>query len=46
MLRSSLRGAFEMPEAILAELNINPELRAEQLAVNDFARLAKVFGER
>ena len=46
MLRSSLRGAFETPEAILAQLGINPELRAEQLAVNDFARLAKMFGER
>ena len=46
MLRSSLRGAFDEPETILAELGINPELRAEQLQVNDFARLAKVLGER
>ena len=46
MLRSSLRGVFDIPETILGELGINPELRAEQLAVNDFARLAKVFGER
>jgi 16S rRNA (adenine1518-N6/adenine1519-N6)-dimethyltransferase len=46
MLRSSLRGAFETPEIVLGDLGINPELRAEQLAVNDFARLAKVFGER
>jgi 16S rRNA (adenine1518-N6/adenine1519-N6)-dimethyltransferase len=45
MLRSSLRGAFEIPETILAELGINAELRAEQLSVNDFARLAKAFGE-
>jgi 16S rRNA (adenine1518-N6/adenine1519-N6)-dimethyltransferase len=45
MLRSSLRGTFETPETILAELGINPELRAEQLAVNDFARLAKVLGD-
>ncbi len=44
MLRSSLRGAFDTPEATLAELGINPELRAEQLQVNDFARLAKVLG--
>lgn len=44
MLRSSLRGAFESPEAVLASLGINPELRAEQLQVNDFARLAKVLG--
>jgi 16S rRNA (adenine1518-N6/adenine1519-N6)-dimethyltransferase len=46
MLRSSLRGAFDEPEVILAELRINPELRAEQLQVNDFARLAKALGER
>ena len=46
MLRSSLRGAFDEPETILAELGINPELRAEQLQVNDFARLAKVLVER
>jgi 16S rRNA (adenine1518-N6/adenine1519-N6)-dimethyltransferase len=46
MLRSSLRGAFESPEAVLASLCINPELRAEQLQVNDFARLAKVLGTR
>ena len=46
MLRSSLRGAFDEPEVILAELGINPELRAEQLQVNDFARLAKALGER
>ena len=45
MLRSSLRGAFDAPEAILAELGINPELRAEQLQVNDFARLAQVLGK-
>lgn len=44
MLRSSLRGAFDTPEAILSQLGINPELRAEQLQVNDFARLAKVLG--
>ncbi len=46
MLRSSLRGAFEAPETVLADLGINPELRAEQLLVNDFARLAKVLGEK
>jgi 16S rRNA (adenine1518-N6/adenine1519-N6)-dimethyltransferase len=45
MLRSSLRGAFDAPEAILAELEINPELRAEQLQVNDFARLAQALGK-
>jgi 16S rRNA (adenine1518-N6/adenine1519-N6)-dimethyltransferase len=40
MLRSSLRGAFAAPEEILRELSINPELRAENLAVKDFVRLA------
>jgi 16S rRNA (adenine1518-N6/adenine1519-N6)-dimethyltransferase len=40
MLRSSLKGAFETPEEILRELAINPELRAENLAVKDFVRLA------
>ena len=44
MLRSSLKAAFETPEIILAELGINPELRAEQLQVSDFVRLANVLG--
>ena len=46
MLRSSLRGAFENPEPVLAELGINAELRAEQLHVNDFVRLAAVLGRK
>ena len=46
MLRSSLRGAFDEPETVLADLGINPVLRAEQLQVNDFARLAKMLGEK
>jgi 16S rRNA (adenine1518-N6/adenine1519-N6)-dimethyltransferase len=40
MLRSSLRAAFDTPDVVLQRLGINPELRAEQLQVNDFARLA------
>ena len=40
MLRSSLRSAFDAPDSALERLGINPELRAEQLQVNDFARLA------
>ncbi len=40
MLRSSLRGAFETPEIVMGELGINPELRAENLSVHDFVRLA------
>jgi 16S rRNA (adenine1518-N6/adenine1519-N6)-dimethyltransferase len=43
MLRSSLKGAFDAPEAVLSGLGINPELRAEQLAVADFARLARLL---
>jgi 16S rRNA (adenine1518-N6/adenine1519-N6)-dimethyltransferase len=44
MLRSSLKGAFDNPVATLGELGINPELRAEQLQVSDFVRLAKLLG--
>jgi 16S rRNA (adenine1518-N6/adenine1519-N6)-dimethyltransferase len=40
MLRSSLKSVFNAPEVILESLNINPTRRAEELAVNDFARLA------
>ena len=43
MLRSSLKAAFDAPESVLAELGINPELRAEQLAVQDFVRLAGLY---
>jgi 16S rRNA (adenine1518-N6/adenine1519-N6)-dimethyltransferase len=43
MLRSSLKGAFENPDAVLAELGISPEFRAEQLPVSDFVRLAKAL---
>jgi 16S rRNA (adenine1518-N6/adenine1519-N6)-dimethyltransferase len=40
MLRSSLKGAFDNPESVLNELGIAPTKRAEELSVNDFARLA------
>lgn len=40
MLRSSLKSVFETPEAVLEKLGIDPTRRAEELAVNDFARLA------
>ena len=43
MLRSSLKSAFEAPENILNELGISPELRAEQLQVSDFVRLANAL---
>jgi len=42
MLRSSLRTLVPDPEALLAAANIDPELRAEQLPVDGFARLAVV----
>jgi 16S rRNA (adenine1518-N6/adenine1519-N6)-dimethyltransferase len=40
MLRSSLRSLFNAPEAELAALGLDPTHRAEELSVNDFARLA------
>jgi 16S rRNA (adenine1518-N6/adenine1519-N6)-dimethyltransferase len=40
MLRASLKGLLQEPETVLGELGINPELRAEQISVGDFARIA------
>ena len=40
MLRASLKSLLPEPETILTDLGINPELRAEQLPVEAFARLA------
>jgi 16S rRNA (adenine1518-N6/adenine1519-N6)-dimethyltransferase len=40
MLRSSLKSVFDLPETILVKLNIDETKRAEDLPVNDFARLA------
>ena len=40
MLRSSLKSVFARPEACCEELGIDPTQRAEELSVNDFARLA------
>jgi 16S rRNA (adenine1518-N6/adenine1519-N6)-dimethyltransferase len=40
MLRSSLKSVFETPEYILEKLGIDATRRAEELAINDFARLA------
>ena len=40
MMRASLRGLVPDPEALLSELSIDPELRAEQLPVAAFARIA------
>lgn len=44
MLRASLRSLLPEPETLLAELGIDPELRAEQLPVEAFARLAQRLG--
>ena len=40
MLRSSLKSLWPRPETVLAETGIDPSLRAEQIAVNDFLALA------
>ena len=43
MLRQSLKTLLPMPELLLREAGISPELRAEQLTVDDFARLANIY---
>jgi len=40
MLRSSLKKLWPQPETVLAEIGIDPRLRAEQIAVDDFLALA------
>jgi 16S rRNA (adenine1518-N6/adenine1519-N6)-dimethyltransferase len=40
MLRASLKTLVPDPEPLLTQLGIDPELRAEQLTVAEFARLA------
>lgn len=40
MLRASLRTVFDDPEVVLENLGIAPTKRAEELQINDFARLA------
>ena len=40
MLRSSLKSLVDEPERLLVELGLNPEHRAEQLKVADFAAIA------
>ena len=42
MLRSSLKSIFENPEKVLKEAGINPELRAENLTIEEFCKLAAV----
>ncbi len=43
MVKSALKSIFENPETILKELKINPELRAENLTIEDFCKLAAVL---
>lgn len=43
MLRQSLKSILPEPEAALARLGIDPELRAEQIPVNGFARIAALL---
>jgi 16S rRNA (adenine1518-N6/adenine1519-N6)-dimethyltransferase len=46
MLRSSLKSLIPDPEHLLANLGIDANLRAEQLTVADFARIASVLGDK
>jgi 16S rRNA (adenine1518-N6/adenine1519-N6)-dimethyltransferase len=43
MLRSSLKTLLAEPEILLANAGIDPELRAEQVAVDGFARMAALL---
>lgn len=43
MLRSSLKTLLPDPQPLLAEAGIGPELRAEQVPVESFARLASLL---
>ncbi len=43
MLRVSLKQLMPMPELLLREADIDPQKRAEQLTVQDFARLAAIY---
>ncbi len=46
MLRSSLRGLWPDPGPILAEVGITPTLRAEQVPVEGFLRLARLCADQ
>jgi 16S rRNA (adenine1518-N6/adenine1519-N6)-dimethyltransferase len=46
MLRASLKQLWAEPEPILREIGIAPTLRAENLAVEDFLRLARIQAGR
>ena len=46
MLKSSLKPIFQNSEEILKGLNINPELRAETLEIEDFCRIANAISAK
>lgn len=43
MLRSSLKGFVPSPLELLEKADINPELRAENLTVQEFCKLTKIY---
>lgn len=43
MIRSSLKSVFKNPEEILGKLGINPELRAENLTIEEFCKIAEMY---
>ncbi len=43
MLRSSLKTLFPHPESVLKNAKIDPTMRAEQLAIADFCKLAELL---
>ncbi|MES1179986.1 MAG: rRNA adenine dimethyltransferase family protein, partial [Hyphomicrobium sp.] len=45
MLRSSLKQLTPFPELLLKRAGLEPERRAEELSVEDFARLALIWDE-
>jgi len=46
MLRQSLKMLTPMPELLLREAGIDPQQRAEQLTVAEFAKLAELMADR
>jgi 16S rRNA (adenine1518-N6/adenine1519-N6)-dimethyltransferase len=43
MLKSSLKAVFKNPEEVLSEAQIRPDLRPENLKIEDFCKLAKLI---
>jgi 16S rRNA (adenine1518-N6/adenine1519-N6)-dimethyltransferase len=43
MLRSSLKPVFENPEAALEKIGLSPQMRAEDVGVVSFGRLAQIY---